>query len=54
MDDTQEVIQTLKSVLEFVKRSIENLLDYILTKQPPDKRLVKKSLLLRTWHSRVI
>jgi SRSO17 transposase len=44
---TQDVIQTLKSVLEFVKRSIEDLLDYILTKQPPDKRLIKKSLLLR-------
>lgn len=43
----QDVIQTLKSMLSFVKRSIENLLDYILVKQPPDKRLAKKSLFLR-------
>ena len=35
------------SMLSFVKRSIENLLDYILVKQPPDKRLAKKSLFLR-------
>jgi hypothetical protein len=44
---TQDVIQMLKSVLQFVKRSIENLLDYILAKQPPDKRLIKKLLILR-------
>lgn len=44
---TQDVIQTLKSVLHFVKRTIEDFLDYILTKQPPDKRLVKRSLFLR-------
>lgn len=44
---TQDVIQTLQSMLFFIKRSIENLLDYILAKQPPDKRLVKKSLFLR-------
>lgn len=44
---TQDVIQMHKSVLDFVKRSIENLLDHILTKQPPDKRLIKKSLFLR-------
>lgn len=44
---TQDVIQSLKSVLQFVKRSIEDFLDYILAKQPPDKRLVKRSLLLR-------
>lgn len=43
----QDVIQTLKSMLFFIKRSIENLLDYILAKQPPDKRLVKKNLYLR-------
>jgi len=44
---TQDVIQSIKSILQFVKRSIEDFLDYILTKQPPDKRLVKKSLYLR-------
>jgi SRSO17 transposase len=44
---TQNVIQALKSMLSFVKRSIEDLLDYILAKQPPDKRLIKKSLFLR-------
>jgi len=44
---TQDVIQMLKSVLQFLKRSIENLLDYILAKQPPDKRLIKELLILR-------
>lgn len=44
---TQDVIQSMKSVLQFVKRSIEDFLNYILTKQPPDKRLVKRSLYLR-------
>lgn len=44
---TQDVIQMFKSVLEFIKRSIENLLNYILSKQPPDKRGIKKLLLLR-------
>jgi len=44
---TQDVIQSLKSTLQFVKRSIEELLNYILAKQPPDKRLVRKSIYLR-------
>lgn len=44
---TQDVIQALKSMLQFVKRRVENFLDYILTKQPPDKRLVRRSLFLR-------
>ena len=44
---TRDVIQSLKSALQFVKRGIEELLNYILTKQPPDKRLVKKSIYLR-------
>ena len=44
---TQDVIQSLKSVLRFVKRTIEDFLDCILSKQPPDKRLVKRSLYLR-------
>ncbi len=44
---TQDVIHTLKSTLQFVKRSVEHLLDYILVKQPPDKRLVRNLLFLR-------
>ncbi|WP_341836896.1 hypothetical protein WJU16_03275 [Chitinophaga pollutisoli] len=44
---TQDVLQTIKSSLHFVKRTIEDLLDYILSKQPPDKRLVRNSLYLR-------
>lgn len=44
---TQDVIQSLKSVLQFVKRSLEDFLDYIIAKQPPDKPLVKRSLYLR-------
>lgn len=44
---TQDVIQSLKSVLQFVKRSIDDFFDYVLAKQPPDKRLVKRSLYLR-------
>lgn len=44
---TQDVIQTIKSSLHFVKRRLEELLDYILSKQPPDKRLVRKLLYLR-------
>jgi SRSO17 transposase len=44
---TQDVIQTLKSTLQFVKRGLTALLDYILAKQPPDKRLVRNLLFLR-------
>lgn len=44
---TQDVIQTLKSTLQFVKRSLTVLLNYILAKQPPDKRLVRKLMYLR-------
>lgn len=44
---TQDVIQSLKSTLQFVKRSLDSFLDYILAKQPPDKRLVKNLLHLR-------
>lgn len=44
---TQDVILILKSVLTFIKRSTENLLDYILLKQPPDKRLITKKIFLR-------
>ncbi len=44
---TQDVIQSLKSVLQFVKRSIDIFLRYIFTKQPPDKRLVKRAIYLR-------
>ena len=44
---TQDVIQSLKSTLQFVKRGLMELLKNILAKQPPDKRLVKKSMYLR-------
>ena len=44
---TQDIIQSLKSTLQFVKRGVKELLDYILAKQPPDKRLVKNLLHLR-------
>lgn len=44
---TQDVIQTLKSILQFVKRGIIDLVKYILAKQPPDKRLVRKYIYLR-------
>jgi SRSO17 transposase len=44
---TQDVIHSLKSTLQFVKRAVETLLDYILAKQPPDKRLVRNLLFLR-------
>jgi len=44
---TQDVIQSFKSTLQFVKRSLKVFLDYILAKQPPDKRLVKNLLYLR-------
>jgi hypothetical protein len=44
---TQDIIQTIKSSLHFVKRSLEDLLDHILSKQPPDKHLVRRSLYLR-------
>lgn len=44
---TQDVIQSIKSVIGFVKRSLEDLLNYILLKQPPDKRLVKKLIYVR-------
>ena len=44
---TQDVIQTLKSTFQFVKRELTDLLNYILTKQPPDRRLVKKYMYLR-------
>lgn len=44
---TQDVIHSLKSMLGFAIRSIEILLNDILFKQPPDKRLVKNLLYLR-------
>jgi SRSO17 transposase len=44
---TQDVLQSLKSMLKFVKRSMEDLLNYIIAKQPPDKRLVKRYIRLR-------
>lgn len=44
---TQDVIQSLKSTLQFVKRGLMDLLNNILAKQPPDKRLVKRTIYLR-------
>jgi SRSO17 transposase len=44
---TQDVIQSIKSVLGFVKRSLEELLRHILRKQPPNKRLTKKLIYVR-------
>jgi SRSO17 transposase len=43
----QDIVRSLKSVLQFLNRSIESLLNNILSKQPPDKRLLKKSLYLQ-------
>lgn len=44
---TQDVIHSLKSTLGFVKRSLEELLNHILLKQPPDKRLTKYLINIR-------
>jgi len=49
---TQDVIHSLKSTLQFVKRPVETLLDYILAKQPPDKPLVRNLLFLRILQNR--
>jgi SRSO17 transposase len=44
---TNDIIQSLKSILLFVKRSIEKMLEYILAKQPPDKHLVHKCIFMK-------
>jgi SRSO17 transposase len=44
---TQDVIRSLKCVLRFVRKSIENFANDILLKQPPDKRLLYKLMHLR-------
>jgi|GEM_PF-6153602 len=44
---TEDLIQSLKSTLQFAKRALEVFLDYILTKQSSGKRLVKNLLYLR-------
>ena len=44
---TQDIIQSIKSLLGFIKRNLEELLNTILLKQPPDKRLVKKLIYVR-------
>lgn len=44
---TQDVIHSLKSMLGFAIRSIEILLNDILLKQPPHRRLVRNLLYLR-------
>ena len=43
---TQDVIESLKSLLGFVLRSLENLVIDIFLKQP-DKRLIRRLLFLR-------
>ena len=44
---TQDVIHSLESTLRFVLGSPEKVLDDILSKQPPDKRLIKRLLYLQ-------
>jgi hypothetical protein len=44
---TQEVIHSIKSVIGFVKRTLEELFNHIIRKQPPDKRLTKKLIYVR-------
>lgn len=44
---TQDVIATIKSMLRFVIKTIEKLLDAIVRKQPPYKRLLRKTIYLR-------
>lgn len=44
---TQDVIHSIRSILHSVLRNIEILLNNILAKQPPDKRLMKKLLYIR-------
>jgi hypothetical protein len=44
---TQDVIRSLKCVLRFVRKSIEDFVNNILLKQPPSKRLLHKLMHLR-------
>jgi len=44
---TQDVIHSIKSIMGFVKRSLEELLNNILRKQPPNKRSIKNLIYVR-------
>ena len=44
---TQDVIHSIRAILHSVLRNIEVLIQSILAKQPPDKRLMKKLLYIR-------
>ncbi|WPV67789.1 IS701 family transposase [Chitinophaga sp. LS1] len=44
---TQDIILLIRSVLKLTLRSIRNIIDYILAKQPPDYRKLKKLLFIR-------
>lgn len=44
---TQDVLHNLKSVLGFVKKTLEDFLNALIIKQPPDLRLLKRQLYLR-------
>jgi len=44
---TQNVIHSLKSVVRFVIKTIDQFLNDILLKQPPDKRSLRKNMYLR-------
>lgn len=44
---SQDVIHAIRAILHLVLRNIEVLLQHILAKQPPDKRLMKKLLYIR-------
>jgi len=44
---TQDIILLIRSVLKLTLRSIRNIIDDILAKQPPDYRKLKKLLFIR-------
>ncbi|WPQ63674.1 hypothetical protein SIO70_02215 [Chitinophaga sancti] len=44
---TQDIILLIRSVLKLTLRSIRNIIDDILAKQPPDYRKMKKLLFIR-------
>lgn len=44
---SQLVVDNIKQVIGFVKKSLEVFLNQIIRRQPPDKRLIKRELYLR-------
>lgn len=44
---TQDVLHTLKNAFGFVKKTLEDFLNDLILKQPPDKRLLTKQMYLR-------